>query len=243
MTRRMRIGLLATGAFLFLGTIYMSFGSKTPTPFSEAMSPASDQPFGGTISSLGLTDSILTGGAIAPKLENATAKQELGRASWKLMHTMMARFPDTPTPDDSLALQTYIQLFARLYPCGDCASHFQLLLQDYPPQTSSRNAAAGWACFVHNEVNKRLKKELFDCSKIGDFYDCGCGEDGKDGKKGHGKVPTTPESGSSGGGSTEVDEFGVTIEVESAPAKTPSDTTGSEASMKLEKEEGLSRGG
>lgn len=152
------------------------------------------------------------------------------------MHTMMARFPDTPTPDDSLALQTYIQLFARLYPCGDCASHFQLLLQEYPPQVSSRNAAAGWACFVHNEVNKRLKKELFDCSKIGDFYDCGCGEDGKDGKKGgHGKVPTTPESGD------DVDEDGNPVEAEAAPPPPSallSGTLGGEASIKLEKEEG-----
>ena len=31
---------------------------------------------------------------------------------------------------------------------------------------------------MHNEVNKSLNKELFDCSKIGDFYDCGCAEDG-----------------------------------------------------------------
>jgi FAD-linked sulfhydryl oxidase len=28
-------------------------------------------------------------------------------------------------------------------------------------------------------VNKKLKKELFDCSKIGDFYDCGCADDEK----------------------------------------------------------------
>ncbi|KAI8150581.1 FAD-linked sulfhydryl oxidase ERV2, partial [Colletotrichum sp. SAR 10_70] len=104
---------------------------------------------------------------------------ELGRASWKLFHTMMARFPEKPTADDSLALKTYIQLFARLYPCGDCASHFRKLLAKYPPQTSSRNAAAGWACFVHNEVNTRLKKEIFDCNKIGDFYDCGCGDEDK----------------------------------------------------------------
>jgi len=34
---------------------------------------------------------------------------------------------------------------------------------------------------VHNEVNKNLKKKLFDCSKIGDFYDCGCAEDEKKG--------------------------------------------------------------
>lgn len=99
---------------------------------------------------------------------------------------MMARFPESPTADESLALKTYVHLFARLYPCGDCARHFQQLLAKYPPQASGRNAAAGWACFVHNEVNKRLGKPDFDCSKIGDFYDCGCGEDGKDGKDGKG---------------------------------------------------------
>ncbi|KAI1495827.1 ERV/ALR sulfhydryl oxidase domain-containing protein [Biscogniauxia marginata] len=126
---------------------------------------------------IGISSDILSGGAIAPKLENATAKAELGRATWKLFHTMMARFPDDPSPDDSLALKTYIQLFARLYPCGDCARHFQKLLAQYPPQTSSRNAAAAWACFVHNQVNERLKKPSFNCNNIGDFYDCGCGED------------------------------------------------------------------
>lgn len=104
------------------------------------------------------------------------------------MHTMMARFPDEPTADDSLALRSYITLFARLYPCGECAAHFQQLLKKFPPQTSSRTAAAGWACHVHNQVNERLGKDIFDCSKIGDFYDCGCGDDegkekGKEGSK------------------------------------------------------------
>ncbi|KAL2163596.1 hypothetical protein VTH06DRAFT_5654 [Thermothelomyces fergusii] len=169
---------------------------------------------------LGISERILTGGSIAPKLENATAKAELGRASWKLFHTMMARFPEQPTADDRLALQTYIQLFARLYPCGDCAAHFRKLLQKYPPQTSSRNAAAGWACFVHNEVNKRLKKEEFDCSKIGDFYDCGCGEEGA--KAG--------ENSDRGPGGTAA-AAGQTEELKEREGVT------------LEKEEGLTRGG
>ena len=100
---------------------------------------------------------------------------------------MMARFPEKPSEDDSLALKTYIQLFARLYPCGECASHFQKLIAKYPPQVSGRNAAAGWACFVHNNVNERLKKPQFNCNDIGDFYDCGCGdEDKKKGDKGVG---------------------------------------------------------
>lgn len=30
---------------------------------------------------------------------------------------------------------------------------------------------------MHNEVNRSLGKEVFDCSHIGDFYDCGCGDE------------------------------------------------------------------
>ncbi len=121
------------------------------------------------------------GDAIAPKLGNETLKAELGRAAWKLFHTTMARFPDKPSQDESDALKSYIHLFARLYPCGECATHFQQIIKKYPPQTSSRSTAAAWACHVHNEVNKSKGKELFDCSNIGDFYDCGCADDEEEG--------------------------------------------------------------
>ncbi|KAE9964035.1 hypothetical protein BLS_008714 [Venturia inaequalis] len=121
----------------------------------------------------------LTGHAIAPKLGNETLKAELGRAAWKLFHTTFAQFPDKPTADESSALDAYIHLFQRLYPCGECAEHFGVILKKFPPQVATRSTAAAWGCHVHNEVNKSLKKDLFDCSNIGDFYDCGCAEDTK----------------------------------------------------------------
>ncbi|KAF2456746.1 ERV/ALR sulfhydryl oxidase domain-containing protein [Lineolata rhizophorae] len=124
----------------------------------------------------------VVGHVIAPKLGNETIKAELGRAAWKLLHTTFARFPDQPTADESAALESYIRLFQRLYPCGECAEHFGLLLEQFPPQVSSRSAAAAWGCHVHNEVNKRLRKELFDCSNIGDFYDCGCADGDEEGE-------------------------------------------------------------
>ena len=62
----------------------------------------------------------------------------------------------------------------RLACSGECAQHFQSILLKFPPQVSTRSDAAAWGCHVHNEVNKSLKKDLFDCSNIGDFYDCGC---------------------------------------------------------------------
>ncbi|KAJ4370679.1 hypothetical protein N0V83_005200 [Neocucurbitaria cava] len=120
---------------------------------------------------------LLTGHAIAPKLGNATAKAELGRAAWKVLHTTFARFPEKPTEDEKEALRSYVHLFQRLYPCGECAEHFGQVLAKYPPQVSSRTAAAMWGCFVHNIVNKRLKKPEFNCEDIGDAYDCGCGEE------------------------------------------------------------------
>ncbi|KAK3291926.1 ERV/ALR sulfhydryl oxidase domain-containing protein [Chaetomium fimeti] len=232
MARRQHLTLTLLAVMLFLSLTYFMAGRSSveyspKTRLEDAALPTdpdsndSNDSAGDGFSATDISDRILQGGSIAPKLGNATAKAELGRASWKLLHTMMARFPETPTPDDSLALETYMRLFARLYPCGECAAHFQKLLRKYPPQTSGRNAAAGWACFVHNEVNKRLKKEEFDCNKIGDFYDCGCGDEG--GKKEDGGKKE--EAGGEGGEAAKGDELkgreGVTVE----------------------KEEGLTRGG
>lgn len=59
---------------------------------------------------------------------------------------------------------------------------------------ATRSTAAAWACHVHNEVNKSLKKKLFDCSKIGDFYDCGCADDEKGEKGGEKKKQTKGEA-------------------------------------------------
>jgi FAD-linked sulfhydryl oxidase len=126
------------------------------------------------------------GEAIMGHIGNETLKEDLGRAAWKLFHTTMASFPDQPSEEESAALKSYIYLFTRLYPCGECASHFQKILKHFPPQTSSRSTAAAWGCHVHNEVNKSKGKPIFDCTKIGDFYDCGCGDDGN-------KISSKPE--------------------------------------------------
>lgn len=140
------------------------------------------------------------GEVIMPKLGNETIKQELGRASWKLLHTMLARFPEKPTTDEREALKSYLYLFGRLYPCGECATHFRLLLQKYPPQTSSRDAASQWGCVVHNAVNERLRKPIFDCGTIADKYHCGCAEEDEKKKK------SEEEGRAEGTGSESVDK-------------------------------------
>ncbi|KAG8525332.1 uncharacterized protein KY384_008976 [Bacidia gigantensis] len=175
-------------AFALIILFYLTVRPPAPPKPNFPVPTSSSSDAAATLSSPPIHDApvapeILTGDVISSKIENATAKAELGRAAWKVMHTMMAKFPDKPSKEEQTALVSYIHLFARLYPCGECASHFQKILAKFPPQVSTRSNAAAWACHVHNVVNRSLEKEEFDCSNIGDFYDCGCADDDDKGAK------------------------------------------------------------
>ncbi|KAH8920631.1 hypothetical protein BT69DRAFT_1283839 [Atractiella rhizophila] len=125
----------------------------------------------------GVGSGLWEGGVIMDKMANETVRAELGRATWKLLHTMAQRFPKTPTASERQTFVDFFHLLGRLYPCGECAEHFQSLLSQYPPQTSSRDKAGLWLCFLHNQVNLSLKKDEFDCNELEGKYDCGCGEE------------------------------------------------------------------
>jgi FAD-linked sulfhydryl oxidase len=171
---------LALGFVVTIIVLYLNLGSHTvPHLNNNTLSTSVDD-------LAHVSPDMQKGEAIMGHIGNETLKADLGRAAWKLFHTTMASFPDQPSEDESTALKSYIYLFARLYPCGECASHFQKILKHFPPQTSSRSTAAAWGCHVHNEVNKSKAKPIFDCTKIGDFYDCGCGDNGN-------KGPSKPE--------------------------------------------------
>jgi FAD-linked sulfhydryl oxidase len=131
---------------------------------------------------------ISRGQPIMGKMTNQTIRAELGRAAWKVFHTILAQYPENPTAEERKTLDTYIHLFSRVYPCRECAEHFQVLLQQFPPQLSSRESASQWGCHVHNQVNKRLEKPTFNCMDISDKYACGCAEDEEDQTTGNTKI-------------------------------------------------------
>ena len=65
-----------------------------------------------------------------------------------------------------------------LYPCKICAGHFKKLLKDYPIKNDSRKEVVLYMCSLHNKVNGKLNKPLFDCEKASEFWggDCGCSD-------------------------------------------------------------------
>eukprot|EP00465_Bigelowiella_longifila_P007552 CAMPEP_0185261746 /NCGR_PEP_ID=MMETSP1359-20130426/10073_1 /TAXON_ID=552665 /ORGANISM="Bigelowiella longifila, Strain CCMP242" /LENGTH=189 /DNA_ID=CAMNT_0027848469 /DNA_START=125 /DNA_END=694 /DNA_ORIENTATION=+ len=92
-------------------------------------------------------------------------RKELGRSTWALLHTMAAYYPENPSKIQQQEMEQFMRLAAKLYPCGYCADTTTQEISFNPPRTSSREELSTWLCEIHNEVNDRLGKPLFDCSK------------------------------------------------------------------------------
>lgn len=52
---------------------------------------------------------------------------ETGNSAWSLLHTMTARYPDNPKPQQKKDTNQFFTLFGRLYPCSSHATEFTQL--------------------------------------------------------------------------------------------------------------------
>ncbi|EJW04303.1 hypothetical protein EDEG_01427 [Edhazardia aedis USNM 41457] len=108
------------------------------------------------------------------KMTKLEIRENLGRSTWTLLHTLGAVYPGIPSANHKKDVLMFIHLLSKLYPCGDCAEHFQELLKNLPPKVDNHDEFALWLCTAHNTVNKRLGKAIFDCSKVDEVWECGC---------------------------------------------------------------------
>uniref|UniRef100_A0A0N4ZLU4 Sulfhydryl oxidase n=1 Tax=Parastrongyloides trichosuri TaxID=131310 RepID=A0A0N4ZLU4_PARTI len=93
-------------------------------------------------------------------------KDELGRSTWKLLHTISVYYPDKPSDKNKEDVKKTIESLAEVYPCNHCAEDFRKDIKENPIKLESRNELANWMCEVHNRVNEKIGKDIFDCSKV-----------------------------------------------------------------------------
>ncbi|UKZ76077.1 hypothetical protein TrVFT333_003773 [Trichoderma virens FT-333] len=91
--------------------------------------------------------------------------ETLGRSTWTLLHSIAASYPETPSRTQQSDLLSFVGLFSKLYPCWVCAEDFQGYMARQKPQVSSRDEFSQWLCRAHNDVNRKLGKPEFDCSR------------------------------------------------------------------------------
>ena len=95
----------------------------------------------------------------------AVTREALGRATWTLLHTLGAQFPDRPTRRQRRAARQLIAALGDVYPCASCAWHWGDVLAELgPPRTGSGEALRAYLCAAHNVVNRSLGKGVFDCA-------------------------------------------------------------------------------
>ena len=89
---------------------------------------------------------------------------------------------------NSDTMQSYdckLQMYIFIYPCKKCRKFFLRLLKKNPIANENRNDLIYYFCFLHNQVNLRLNKPIFDCKKAELYWigksKCDCPE--KEGKK------------------------------------------------------------
>lgn len=48
-------------------------------------------------------------------------KDELGRSTWNLLHTMAATYPDNPSDEQKQNVNSFFNILSKTYPCDVCA--------------------------------------------------------------------------------------------------------------------------
>lgn len=104
--------------------------------------------------------------SVEDKPRRPVSKEELGRATWTLLHTLAAQFPDKPTKQQKRDVKELMAILSRLYPCKECGEHFKEIIKANPVQVDSGAELAQWMCQVHNIVNRSLDKPKFPCQRV-----------------------------------------------------------------------------
>eukprot|EP00892_Ulva_mutabilis_P000060 jgi/Ulvmu1/10054/UM006_0001.1 len=102
------------------------------------------------------------GKAQASKLPQ-DGKAVLGNATWTFLHTLAAQYPDQPNGRQKKDTKTLISCMSRMYPCAQCAQHFEAYVKRNPPDVSCKGDLEQWVCTLHNDINGRLGKPGFNC--------------------------------------------------------------------------------
>uniref|UniRef100_A0A915DZJ8 Sulfhydryl oxidase n=1 Tax=Ditylenchus dipsaci TaxID=166011 RepID=A0A915DZJ8_9BILA len=97
-------------------------------------------------------------------------KDELGRSTWNLLHTIAAVFPDRPTDTQKKDVVDTLTSLSKTYPCAHCAEDFRKDLVENPPQVEDREKLSKWMCELHNRVNEKIGKDIFDCSRTNERW-------------------------------------------------------------------------
>lgn len=106
----------------------------------------------------------------APREDCPLDKVSLGNSTWGLLHTVAAFYSNNPTDTEKRDMRTFFDVLSRVYPCEYCAKDFRTDIEVNPANVNSQKDLTLWLCKLHNRVNDKLGKPLFDCTKVNERW-------------------------------------------------------------------------
>lgn len=88
-------------------------------------------------------------------------KEELGRATWTLLHGISRFYPQHPTDREKEAVRLLFHSLYALYPCRSCAPAFAAA--EKMVDTTNRHSLNVSLCNLHNFVNRKIGKPEIPC--------------------------------------------------------------------------------
>jgi hypothetical protein len=95
-----------------------------------------------------------------------------GSHYWFFLHTIAYKYPLSPNAVTKRKYYDLITNFPLFLPDEEIGNHFASLLDKYPvtPYLDNRESFIRWVWFIHNKINRELKKEEMDLFDSLDEY-------------------------------------------------------------------------
>ena len=86
-----------------------------------------------------------------------------GPSGWEFLHTLTFIYPVTPSYNDKVKMQNFMNSINYILPCKYCRLSFTKYTKNLPINVylESRDKMIEWLYKIHNKVNKKLRKQGF----------------------------------------------------------------------------------
>ena len=86
-----------------------------------------------------------------------------GPSGWEFLHTLTFIYPESPSYNDKVKMQNFMNSINYILPCKYCRISFTKYSKSLPihEYLDSRDKIVEWLYKIHNKVNKKLRKQGF----------------------------------------------------------------------------------
>lgn len=130
--------------------------------------------FGSALRAASRSSTNTSSAPVPPQDDCPPDVEELGRATWTFLHSAAAYYPNEPSDIQRRSMRALLDALPHVYPCSVCADDLgrAYATSDIASEHARERAVQSgpglrrWLCEVHNQVNEKLGKPVWDCNDV-----------------------------------------------------------------------------